>query len=882
MIKRNIYSSFFLVPLLVGLLAMFVVSGCSDDDEELAPGFGHVQFRIQKSASYDKETATRGVQDKLEYLNDAKKIKVILQYNGATVEQTLLLNSYNDNNAEFGLRSEKLRLLAGDYSLVGFYLYDKLDKVIYAGPSSGNGAFTVITGGLHLQLLPVDAVSRGMVAFKLIKSFVSTRTGEGGAYPFSNIKGVSFTVKNLFTQELTSIEHVAVKYMEDFNEEHQETAYAVCDTVVWLKAGSYQVVSYSTYSDKRFKNHLETASVPSSKTFIVKDNEKTENAEVPVRLSQTAEYIKDYIALKAIWEKMDGVHWSYVGEEAAPGCNWNFDKDIDLWGEQPGVQLMGDGRVASISLAGFGAIGNVPDEIGQLTELRILSLGTHSEQIGGRGFNNVNPNLTDEQRKMIRMDYDTRVLAKDPREGLSDILKDAINSNPDMKPIKSRIQTKDVQIGNLTNGITGISRAMMRLVNLERFDIANAPITTANFFVDIHEDSPYYDEQVEYMLSWENLKALLDIEIYNCPKLEQLPLEMLTKLPEVQSLNIACNPNIKDLKEDWSELINGNCGDKIQILYMGYNRMEETPEYEDLKKMVKLGLLDLTNCGIKIVHPFGREVNLVKFYLDYNEISTIEAAADGYFFGYDDVESFSVSHNKLKKVPDIFKANSQYVMGSVDYSFNQIDGFENGDAHKGINTNSLNLSYNKLETFPGVLFKTGSPITELNLSGNGMKSIPKGTMTGKKPSFLKSIDLTYNKLTDLPADFYADNVPYLYGIDLSYNSFSKFPYEPLDVATLNVIGVRHQRDEQGNRTLREWPTGIYKCPSLTRFFIGGNDLRKVDDTISPYIQIFDIKDNPNISIDLSGVCAHIRAGLYFLIYDKTQDIRGCDALDLDK
>ena len=58
-------------------------------------------------------------------------------YNGNTIEQTLMLNSYNADNAEFGLRSDKLELLAGSYKLIGYYLYDKLNKQIYAGtPSS--------------------------------------------------------------------------------------------------------------------------------------------------------------------------------------------------------------------------------------------------------------------------------------------------------------------------------------------------------------------------------------------------------------------------------------------------------------------------------------------------------------------------------------------------------------------------------------------------------------------------------------------------------------------------------------------------------------------------------------------------------------------------
>lgn len=72
--------------------------------------------------------------------------------------------------------------------------------------------------------------------------------------------------------------------------------------------------------------------------------------------------------------------------------------------------------------------------------------------------------------------------------------------------------------------------------------------------------------------------------------------------------------------------------------------------------------------------------------------------------------------------------------------------------------------------------------------------------------------------------------------------------------------------------------GTLHLPSLMAFFIGSNDLRKIEDKISPFIRIFEIKDNPNISIDLSMVCPYIQAGQYQLIYDKTQNIQGCDML----
>ena len=376
--NKKLYSILFFVPLIVCLLAMTVVTGCSDDDEPLQSTYGYVQFRLLKSASMDKGTTTRAVTDKLDKLNDAQKVKVVMQYNGSTITQTLLLNAYNAENAEFGLRSDKLKLLTGTYTVIGYYLYDKLDNVLYAGPAGENNAFAIVSDGLHTQNLSVDAVARGMVTFKLVKDFVKTRATGEEAYPLSNILAIDITVKNLFTQELTTIKSIRVKYVEDFTdkpaedyadaERNQETSYAECETVAWLKAGTYQISSYTTYSDKKAKNVLEVATVQTSKTFVVKDNEVTEDAEVPVRLDETAEYIKDYIALKAIWTKMDGQNWKYYGESSPMGANWNFNKDIDLWGNQPGVQLLDNGRVALLSLAGFGAKGVVPDEIGQLTQ----------------------------------------------------------------------------------------------------------------------------------------------------------------------------------------------------------------------------------------------------------------------------------------------------------------------------------------------------------------------------------------------------------------------------------------------------------------------------------------------------------------------------------
>ena len=138
--NKKLYSILFFVPLIVCLLSMTVVTGCSDDDEPLQSTYGYVQFRLLKSVSMDKETTTRAVADKLDKLNDAQKVKVVMQYNGSTITQTLLLDSYNAENAEFGLRSDKLKLLTGPIlslviicmiSWIMYYMPDLPERIMY-------------------------------------------------------------------------------------------------------------------------------------------------------------------------------------------------------------------------------------------------------------------------------------------------------------------------------------------------------------------------------------------------------------------------------------------------------------------------------------------------------------------------------------------------------------------------------------------------------------------------------------------------------------------------------------------------------------------------------------------------------------------------------
>ena len=891
----------FLLPLLLGLLSI-VMPGCSDDDENaLQSEYGYVQFKLYKSASFGAEVASRAAaNDQLDSLYDAKKIKVILEYNGTQVSQTLPLHSYNAENAEFGLRSDKLQLTTGTYTIIGYYLYNKLDQQILAGSATESNTFNVVSGGLEVKPLAIETAKRGMVQFKLEKTGLSRAPG---AYLFSTIRLVDVTVTNTFTNESKTFKKLKVKYQEEFlgpdeyekpedlqdtDDQYKKIGTAQCDTTVWLPAGNYRVTSYTTYSKNgSVETALETQPVE-GKAFVISDNTTNIEANVPIKLSETFEYIKDYLALKEIWEAMDGKNWSFYGDAAAHGTNWNFNKELDMWGDQPGVTLNNQGRVVGLVLAGFGAKGFLPDAIGQLTELEVLNLGSHDEKVGGHMYqeSDFKNGLNEQQKKNMRYHYEKHFLKYDPRADMSEMIVNSVNSDPSQKRINknSRITLKDTQIGVMTSKIEGVSKAIYRLTKLQQFYIGNAPVKydqIATAFTDADKaDSPYKVYSEEFTEdAWSKMTALTDIELYNCPMLTQIP-EFYYNLPELQAFNIACNRGIsaQQLREDFTRLASEEVGKKIQILYMGYNNLEELPEKDALKNMVKLGLLDLTHNNVKKLHPFGSHVRLSSLYLDNNEITEIPANFCGFT---EEVETLGFANNKLTKIPNIFDAKSVFVMGGVNFSNNEIDGVEDPENFKGINAASVTLSYNKFTTFPKELFTSGSPISTLDMSNNLLTEIPEGSIKGKKAYLLGIIDLRFNKLTKLSDDFRSTTLPYLTNMDLSYNCFTEVPPEPLNSANLRAIGIRNQRDAKGNRTLRKWPTGITLCPSLTQLQIGSNDIRKVDETLTPRLYILDIADNPNISIDVTSICPYLEQNLVRLFYDKTQDIRGCDALGIE-
>ena len=358
---------------------------------------------------------------------------------------------------------------------------------------------------------------------------------------------------------------------------------------------------------------------------------------------------------------------------------------------------------------------------------------------------------------------------------------------------------------------------------------------------------------------------------------------VITQMPSLTSVNLSANPQWVDVDEGLRALATGPAGQSVQILYMNECSLTLLPK--EINEMKKLGLLSVASNKIAKIESAYPDISFVQLYLDDNQITEfpyyVSETGKKLFFRIEDVETFSCTYNKLTKVPNIFDANAVYGIASIDFSYNDIDGFEGEDdgTYQGIYVQTLSLANNpRLGKYPKCISDTKSKVDYIILRGCGINEIPEGSFSGENAKYLMSLDLSYNHLTDIPREFHAANMPYFYGIDLSYNRFSEFPFEPFDCASLTMYAIRGQRNEKGERCLKEWPTGVYNHTGLRALYIGSNDLGKIDDTISYLIYYLDISDNPNIVFDASDICYNWMNGTYFLLYDKTQDIRGCEAM----
>ena len=170
--------------------------GCTTPNEEsgMDDGYGYVQFKLYKKASYvAPESGTKAASnDPLEWLADAYKVRVLLGYGDNEITQTLTLTGGEGDAAEWGLRSGKLKLITGDYTLLNYTIYNAEDVDIHSNVVTENNTFTIIGGGLVMHDIPVNVVARGKVKFNLKKDIEDVTRAVEREYTFDEIGSKAF------------------------------------------------------------------------------------------------------------------------------------------------------------------------------------------------------------------------------------------------------------------------------------------------------------------------------------------------------------------------------------------------------------------------------------------------------------------------------------------------------------------------------------------------------------------------------------------------------------------------------------------------------------------------------------------------------------------
>lgn len=879
------------------LCCTLLTTGCSDD-EAVRSGdgtAGYLKLRISSS-----KIATKAVT--MDKLSDAKKVELSLLYNDMPITQSLNLTSVADA-ADLGLESEKLELLSGEYQLMSYTLFSDVkpgleepERLMTVYPDE-NLIFRVSNGHVTEVDLKVKATVRGDIYFELTKDLSNYQ--DDAAKAQANTRAAIVIPDEDFNYD--DIEKVAIYYKRKGTSEYATPTifkvynksgekYLHTDTLN-LEVGEYELTRYMLFSDESQSTLILAGDL--TDTYITIAPYACTKSSFDVKYPANMHSIKDYIALYNIWSKMDGKNWSYSGESFPAEANWRFkDRPIDEWGNQPGVEIDASGRVKTLDIGAFNPKGAVPEELGDLTELTSLWLGTHNDVNTVEDESSIQYSLN--PYELQRQGVDLRAHRMEiARERLSLLHPDSPSNIFEPKKKASfkyaKPKTYDVAQGTLTNRITSIPASIKNLKKLTYLYVANG-------YVGLND--------TDLPLELAELPELTDVEFYNC-RFKKFP-EALKKMSHVISLNFGNNSTIEpqDLYDGLNEFI-ASSEKELQILYVNSCGLKEFPS--NLKTAEKIGLLDFSTNRIKELPSTNRKLAPVQAFFDDN---LIEKIADD-FCETDDIEKLSVTNNLLKEFPGLFKdgSKSDYTASSVDFSNNHISKF--ADTFKGICVETLTLSENPLgqvksnskgkKMCPDELGKTESKISYLVMSACEIDSISPDAFKGLG-KIIEALDLSSNNLEYLPRELGLETLPYVTGLNLAYNCFSSFPMPAFTLAMLNKLYLNDQnsvkKDKYGKpyedknggnvtfRCLKKWPEALDSYPAyatLRLLDISYNDIQSIDENSYPtLVSSFNVSDNDNLEMHVpSDICSKIASGLVQLGFSSNQHIWGCPILDVD-
>lgn len=869
----------------VAVLAMTAVACSEEDLVENGDGYGYLQLELRKAAP-TRATLEGSV---LEHLGDARKVKVSLRYKGTTIEQSLNLITGDGGDADYMLCSENLKLQSGEYELlsyaiIGDYKSGDMAEVLQVCTPDVRTVFTVRQRELTRQPLYVEAKAYGRFSAHLQRIDVTraARPTYSEMFAFNDIDSMQIVMRRTVG---------GVAYRQDCKVKAYrcKTDVPAFDTdSISLQVGEYTITHFELFNKRRQFMYAQDVDIP----FTVEDFELT-RTDVGVQMPDDDIALAEGIALKQIWDAMDGPNWKWHELDGNGGANWVFRMDdgsprpMSAWTKQVGVTLI-NGRVVSLNLGSFNPRGDVPDAIGTLTALEKLYLGMHTDEVyyqlegvGGVHYSlnpytlgqmNDRPSRMDvaRQRTIVRQmaaaDFSlrtSRLLYKGMTEVQSKfaLLKDARR--------ETGVKMPDVTVygqntSDPANRITGISAEIGKCTNLQELYIANTLIK--------HLPTEAFQKLVN----------VTDLEFYNNP-FEDVDGEIFKNMSYLTSVNFDSFYRMSEAQIH--AMVNRMCEycPKVQLLYM--NRMNLTSIPDKLNYLTDLRLLDLSHNKIKKVKSL-LPMAPIQLMMNYNLVE--ELPED--FINTNDLELFSMTDNHLKQFPAVLSnMDGMFSIGEIDLQGNMMHGFQSG--FKGIRVEQLKMGYNEMGRrkgdssgkkgeFPVELSQYRSEINYLVMAGNNIDTIRNAAVADIR--YLQAFDIGVNNLTSLPGYFNNEHFPYLTGLEVSHNRFNEFPNNILNITALQQLLCADQgyyRDENSGqwetqwvRTMTQWPDYLHMHGNLTNVNFSGNDFRTVTN-FPTNLTTLNVTNNPNIRMRVpQWIIQMMSQGLYVLYYDEGQDI----------
>ncbi|MEM7534502.1 MAG: leucine-rich repeat domain-containing protein [Chloroflexota bacterium] len=447
--------------------------------------------------------------------------------------------------------------------------------------------------------------------------------------------------------------------------------------------------------------------------------------------------------LVTIYQQTNGASWADADDWLEAGhdpCEWDgvtcknrsvtrLDlRDQGLMGELP--EDIGDlTQLLTLKLSGNPAV-SLPMQLGNLSTLKTLQLNRNGLTHLPVGFNTLT-NLTE-----LQLNDNQFTQIPDEIYALAQLDSLSLNNNH-----INRIDKNIGHLSNLTalslddNRIDQLPPEISTLSNLTYLSLQNNQI--GQFPIEVTQLST-----LTILALNGNRLTRIPPEISDLEALQELTLQEneLVEIPQtigdmerLQDLNLSDNPS-RHIPFEFHALT------KLKHLRLDNMALETlSPSLFDLDGLKTLWLSD--NPSLTLSHEIGELSSLTDLKLNGNDITDIPE----FLFGLYNLKRLELSNNQLTSLPEKINNLSALEELALNGNLLQTVSFDNSSL---ISVHTLELGDNDLGVFPDTLDELPN-LRYLNIRGNNIDQLP--SITDKLPNLIQ-LDLSSNRLRTVPDD----------------------------------------------------------------------------------------------------------------------------------